>query len=72
MSFQDFELKVRKAFGSLINPGQENVWMDNLHKTGMRYCAKARNGWFITGNALSKTISVYKDRDDRTPTIIPV
>ena len=72
MSFQEFELKVRKAFGALVNPGTHNVWMDPNRRDGMRYCAKTNNGLFITGNPQSKTISVYKTPGDRYPTIIPV
>ena len=72
MSFNEFEVKVRKAFGALIPAGARHVWMDNQNKSGMRYCASATNGWFITGNAISRTISVYKNRYDRTPTVIPV
>lgn len=72
MSFQEFEIKVRKAFGALVNPGAHNVWMDPNRRDGMRYCAKTNNGLFITGNPQSKTISVYKTPGDRYPTIIPV
>ena len=72
MSFNEFEITVRKAFGSLINPGHHNVWMDPNRRDGMRYCAKTKTGMFITGNALSRTISVYKTPNDLYPTVIPV
>lgn len=72
MSFEEFELKVRKSFGALINPGQRNVWIDPNRCDGKRYCAKTNNGMFVTGNSESKTISVYKTPGDRYPTVIPV
>lgn len=70
MSFQEFEFTVRKAFGALINPGAHNVWMDPNRRDGMRYCAATVTGMFITGNPVSRTISVYKDRYDNFPTVI--
>ncbi len=72
MSFNEFEIKVRKAFGALIPNGARHVWMDPNRRGGMRYCAAATNGMFITGNPQSKTISVYKTPGDRYPTVIPV
>lgn len=72
MSFKEFEIKVRKAFGALINPGPHNVWMDPNRRDGMRYCARTNNGMFVTGNPASKTISVYKTPHDAFPTIIPI
>lgn len=72
MSFNEFEIKVRKAFGNLIPSGARHVWMDPNRPGGMRYCAATVNGMFITGNAESRTISVYKHKRDLFPTVIPV
>ena len=74
MAFKDFEIRIRKAFGSLIKPGQENVWIDPYHRTGKRYCAKAKapdgTPLFISCNPLSGTITVYKGKHDTHPTVI--
>ena len=70
MAFEQFEIKVRKAFGNLIAPGQRNVWIDPYHRTGKRFCARTTNGMFVSCNPVTGTISVYKDRFDRHPTVI--
>ena len=74
MAFEQFEIKVRKAFGNMIRPRQKDVWIDPNHETGTRFCARATSPegipLFITCNPITGTFTVYKGKNDPTPTII--
>ena len=74
MSFETFESRIRKLFGNMICSGQENVWIDPYHKTGKRFCAKAKapdgTSLFVSCCPTTGTITVYKGRCDPTPTVI--